>query len=204
MSLGWTQSRVARRARVSQASVSRLEAGSIHLTLLVTTRIFGALGMDFSVRSFPGHGVGLRDSGQLDLAEALRQQAHASWRVAFEVPAGEGTGQAADALFDGALAGLHVELESNLVDFQAQLRRGQLKRDALQHRVGHPVAFVLALRDTERNRAAVAAHAAVIRAALPATSREALQAIRRGVPLARDGLLWLRSGSASRGQQARS
>jgi hypothetical protein len=158
--------------------------------------------MEFSARAFPGHGVGLRDSGQLGLAEALRRQAHASWRVSFEVPAGEGTGHAADAIFDGALAGLHVEFESNLVDFQAQLRRGQLKRDALQHRLGHPLAFVLGLRDTERNRAAVAAHAAVIRAALPATSREALEAIRHGEPLARDGLLWLRPVPAARAQPA--
>ena len=78
------------------------------------------------------------------------------------------------------------------MDFQAQLRHGQLKRDAVQQRFGHPMAFVLALRDTERNRAAVAGHEAVIRSALPATSREALDAIRRGVPLERDGLLWLR------------
>jgi hypothetical protein len=54
------------------------------------------------------------------------------------------------------------------------------------------------LRDTARNRAAVAAHASVIRAALPATSREALESIRGGAPQANDALLWLRPRPISR------
>lgn len=153
--------------------------------------------MDLSVRFYPGAGIGLRDSGQLALAEVVRAQAHRSWRLGFEVPIGEDSRQAADVVLFGASGGLHLELESRLVDFQAQRRSGQLKRDALQHRHAARLAFVLALRDTPPNRAAVRAHAAVVRAALPATASDVWRAIRTGAPPpANDGLLWLRPTAA--------
>jgi transcriptional regulator with XRE-family HTH domain len=192
MGLGWTQAVLAARAGVSQASVSRLEAGDTQLTITIPNAVFGALGMHLSARVYPAEGISLRDSGQIALAEILRQHAHPTWTVTLEEPIGNGSMQAADMLLDNGVAGLDVELESNLADFQAQLRGGHLKRAALQERLGHPLAFVLALRDTERNRAAFAGHIGVIRAALPASSREIMEAIRDGQPLTRDGLLWLR------------
>lgn len=190
--LGWTQSGVARRGGVAQASVSRLEAGDVHLTVRVVSSIVAVLGHEVGMKLFPGEGVGLRDSGQLSLAEALREQAHPAWRATLEAPTSPGTRQAADMLLRGSRGGIHIELESSLVDFQAQLRNGQLKRDALQQRIGQPISFVLAVRDSQHNRAAVGAHLGVIRAALPAQPREVMNAIRSGAHLARDGLLWLR------------
>jgi transcriptional regulator with XRE-family HTH domain len=191
-SLGWSQARVARRAGVAQASVARFEAGNTHLTLPVMVAIMAAVGLDVSLRAFPGGGVSLRDSGQLALADGLCAEANQAWKAHLEAPTGPGSMQAADILFQGARAGIHVELESNFVDLQAQLRNGTLKRDALQQRLGFPVAFVLGLRDSPTNRAAVAAHRSVVLAALPAGSREVFAAIRNGTPLARDGLVWLR------------
>jgi transcriptional regulator with XRE-family HTH domain len=190
-SLGWTQSRVARLAHVSQATVSRFERGAVRVSVAALTSILAAVGLELGFRTFP-LGVRLRDSGQLALADEIRRIAHASWRVMFEVPIGDASRRAADILLRGQMRAIHLELESNLADFQAQLRMGLLKRDELQRRFGIPVAFVLVLRDTERNRAAVRAHLSVIRAALPAGSREVLGAIRGGYPLERDGLLWLR------------
>jgi len=198
MSVGWTLRTVAQRSKCSQASVSRLEAGDARLSLILVSRIVGALGMDLSVRVFPGAGIGLRDSGQLALAELLRAQAHPSWRIGFEVPIGNDSRQAADMVLTGASAALHLELESRLVDFQAQLRGGQLKRDGLQQRFRTHVAFVLALRDTETNRAAVRANKAVIGTALPATASDVWRAIRSGVPFVADGLLWLRPAGSQR------
>lgn len=198
LSLGWTQRAVAHRSMVSQASVSRLESGDARLSLLIVSRIGTALGVDLSARFFPGTGVGLRDSGQLALAEVVRAQAHRSWRIGFEVPVGEDSRQAADVVLSGASGGLHLELESRLVDFQAQLRSGELKRDSMQQRYRTRLAFVLALRDSAANRAAVRAHRAVIAAALPATTSEVWQAIRTGNPLSADGLLWLRPGRPAR------
>lgn len=198
LSLGWTQRAVAHRSHVSQASVSRLESGDARLSLLIVSRVGTALGVDLSARFFPGTGVGLRDSGQLAMAEVVRAQAHRSWRIGFEVPVGEDSRQAADVVLSGASGGLHLELESRLVDFQAQLRSGELKRDSMQQRYRTRLAFVLALRDSAANRAAVRAHSAVIAAALPATTSEVWRAIRTGNPLAADGLLWLRPGRPAR------
>ena len=192
LSSGWTQRAVAGRSRVSQASVSRLEAGDARLSVMILSRIASALGMDLSARVYPGAGIGLRDSGQLVLAEVVRAQAHRSCRLGFEVPIREDSRQAADLVLSGASGGVHIELESRLVDFQAQLRNGELKRDGLQRRYGARFAFVLALRDTVPNRAAVRAHAAVVRAALPALPAQVWRAIRTGEPLHADGLLWLR------------
>ena len=183
---------MALRSRVSQASVSRLEAGDVRISLAIVFRIMAALGMDLSVKAYPGAGIGLRDSGQLALAELIRAQANESWRVAFEVPTREDGRQAADLVFFGVSGGLHLELESRLVDFQAQLRSGQLKREAIQQRHAARFAFVLALRDTLANRAAVRAHAGVVRAALPSRSSDIWRSIRTGGPMQADGLLWLR------------
>jgi Predicted transcriptional regulator with C-terminal CBS domains len=197
LALGWTQAKVARRARISQASVARMEAGGIKLSIQIAERIFAALGMDLSLKAYPGAGVRLRDSGQLALAESLRGRAHPAWRVMFEAPTSEDGRQAADMLFLGFSGAIHLELEARLADFQAQLRRAQLKRDALQHRHECRVALVMGLRDTEHNRAAAAANVGVIRAALPASSREILASIREGRPLQRDGLLWIRAANAA-------
>lgn len=158
----------------------------------MVARVAAALGMELSARFYPGAGIGLRDSGQLALAEVVRAQTHRLWRIGFEVPVSEDSRQAADVVLSGARGGLHLELESRLVDFQAQLRSGQLKRDAMQRRYETRLAFVLVLRDTAANRAAVRVHRAVIATALPATASHVWHAIRTGEPLAADGLLWLR------------
>jgi transcriptional regulator with XRE-family HTH domain len=189
---------VAIRSRVSQATISRLEAGDPRLSLLNLSRIVAAVGMDLSVRAFPAAGIGLRDSGQLALAEVVRAAAHRSWRIGFEVPTREDAKQAADLVLFGAVSGLHIELESRLVDFQAQLRSGTLKRDALQQRYSSRFAFVLALRDTAANRAAVRIHRSVIGAALPAGPSHVWHSIRSGLSLAVDGLLWIRPAPLGR------
>jgi transcriptional regulator with XRE-family HTH domain len=191
LALRWTQAEVARRAGTSQSSVSRLEAGDMRLALRVVATMVRAVGLVLGVRTFPGDGVGLRDSGQLALAEKLRAFAHRTLRVQLEVPTGQGR-QAADMLLTTRTWGIHLELESLLTDFQGQLRAGHLKRDAVQQRLGMPIAFVLAIRDTDRNRRAVAAQLDLIRQALPAGSRDVLTAVRTGRPLHQDGLLWLR------------
>jgi transcriptional regulator with XRE-family HTH domain len=192
LSVGWTQRTVAHRSNVSQASVSRLESGDARLSFANVARVAAALGLELSARFYPGAGVGLRNSGQLALAEVVRARAHHSWRIGFEVPVGEQSRQAADVVLSGASGGLHLELETRLVDFQAQLRSGELKRNAMQQRYGTRLAFVLALRDSATNRAAVRAHRAVIATALPATASEVWHAIQTGEPLTADGLLWLR------------
>ncbi len=191
-----SQAAVARLARVSQASVARLESGNPEISVAIVGSVFTALGMDLSMKAFPGSGVRLRDSGQLALTTAIGAAASPGWRIMLEAPVGDQHGQAADMLLLGRGYGLHIEIESSLVDLQAQLRRGQLKREALRQRHGMELAFVLALGDSRRNRRAVEGAAEVVRVALPASPREILGALRGCVPLVRDGLLWVRPQSA--------
>lgn len=109
----------------------------------------------------------------------------------------ETNGQAADVLLLSPAGaerafGLHIEVESALVDLQAQLRKGLLKRDGLERRYAAKLAFVMALGESKRNRAAVRGAVDVVRVALPASAREVLASLREGSPLHRDGLLWVR------------
>ena len=189
---GMSQAAVARLARVSQASVARLESGNPEISVAIVASVFSALGMDLSLRAFPGPGVRLRDSGQLALTSVLRAAAHDSWVLTLEAPVGDQHGQAADMLLLGRGFGLHIEVETALVDLQAQLRKGQLKRDGLERRHGTKLAFVIALGESKRNRDTVRAVAPVVKAALPASAREVLNSLRAGTPLAQDGLLWIR------------
>ncbi|MGH2462255.1 MAG: helix-turn-helix domain-containing protein [Candidatus Limnocylindria bacterium] len=95
---GMSQLAVARRARVSQASVSRVESGNLQISVAIVAGVFSALGMDLSVRAFPGPGVRLRDSGQIALTRVIQASAHADWRPILEAPVGGERGQAADVL----------------------------------------------------------------------------------------------------------
>lgn len=189
---GMSQSAIAARAGVSQKSVGRVESGDPRLSVMIVGSVFSALGMDLSMRAYPGAGVRLRDSGQIALTESIRADTHRAWRISLETPVGDQTGQAADMLLLARSFGIHVEIESRLVDLQAQLRKGKLKRDALERKLGVRLAFVLGLGESQRNRIAVASVAGVVRAALPAPSREVLTALRNGTQLSQDGLLWVR------------
>jgi len=192
LGLGWSQARVARRAGVSQPTVSRLEACDPRPSVVIVSRVAMALGLDLPLRTYPRHGIRLRDSGQLALAETVRRRAHAAWQIVLEAPTADDGKQAADLVLFGRGHAIQIELESRLVDVQAQLRSAGLKRDSLQHRHDIVVALVIGLGDTHHNRAAVHAHRTLLGAALPATPREIWRAIETGGRLGRDGLFWLR------------
>jgi hypothetical protein len=91
------------------------------------------------------------------------------------------------------LAGMvAVEVERALLDLQAQLRAAQLKRAAMAERMGLSVDLVIAVPDTRRNRAAVLSHRSLVAVALPVPSKKIWACLRSGVPVAGDGLLWVR------------
>lgn len=150
-----------------------------------------AVGLDLVLRAYEGQAPSLRDTGQLELAQQLWEEAHASWQPSMELAVGE-HGQAIDLCFFGPSEILAVEIERLAIDWQAQPRRADVKRRSLASRHQRPVRLVMAVEDRRRNRAALAAHLGVVRVALPAGSREVLAALRRGRPLGRDGLLWIR------------
>lgn len=169
------------------------------MSLDARCRLAAATGHELGWRLYPVASVRLRDSGQLALAQAIVASAHSRWNVQLEVPVAHGDPRAADLVMSGPNEVVHVEIERILVDVQAQLRSGQLKRQVLAERLRRTVHFVLAVADTRANHARVAPVADLLARALPVTSRDAWAAIRTGTSLGGDGILFVRVRGASRG-----
>ncbi len=186
-----TRVTASRRAGVSPDTERRVEFGEPGVSISTICAVGQAVGIDIVLRAYRARPIGLRDSGQLTVAEHIRRLATQHWTVALELPAGE-HGEACDVVLYGPLEIIDIEIDRRLVDFQAQYRRNVQKRDYLAARHERPVRLVMAVEDTRRNRAALEPHARLVGTALPGTSREVLGAIRGGRPLGADGLLWIR------------
>jgi transcriptional regulator with XRE-family HTH domain len=189
--LSWSRGQLASRANVARSTVERIEAGDPSVQLDVLCAVTGSAGLDLVLSAYPGRPAGLRDTGQMELAQRLISQAHGSWKHELEVLCGR-HGESADLVLFGASSIIHVEIERSMIDFQAQYRRAVAKRQSLATGESRLVRLVLAVEDTRRNRAALVAHRGLIGRTLPAGSREVLASVRGGTPLQRDGLLWLR------------
>lgn len=179
---------------VAASTVARIERGDPGVQLNTLVAVADAVGLDLVVSVYPGAAPRLRDSGQMVVAEALVAEAHDRWQAHTEVIAGD-HGRSADLVFLGPDEVLHLEIERQLTDYQAQVRRAAEKRQHLAAPERRPVRLVLVIEDTPRNRLVVAPFENLIRRQLPATSREILAAIRAGRPLGRDGVLWWRRRS---------
>jgi hypothetical protein len=79
------------------------------------------------------------------------------------------------------------------VDFQAQLRSAQLKREALATRYQRPTQLVVAVPDTKATRARLSPFEQLIAQTLPAPSRQIWRSVRTGEPLDCDGILFVRA-----------
>lgn len=187
---GLSRRAAARIAQVSPSTQTRVERGDPSVGLATSCQVALAVGLKLWARAFPASTPSLRDTGQLRIADYLRNLANPSYRVVLEL--GLGNGRSADEVFFGAAEIIDTEIERLLGDFQGQYRPASAKRDELSNVHQRPVRLVLAVEDTRRNRTAFAQHEAIIRSALPAGSREILRALRTGQPLGRDGLLWVR------------
>ena len=192
MTAGLSQVRLASLAETSQTEVSKAERGLLDVSLDARCRLAAACGHELGWRLYPVSTVRLRDSGQLSLAQAITDAAHATWRAHLEVPMAPGDARAADLLLVGEDEILHIEIERALVDLQAQLRSAELKRQAISERSQQPVRLIIAVPDTRTTRARLAPFAELLRQTLPVTSARAWRAIRTGEPLNGDGILFVR------------
>lgn len=188
--LGLSVAHAARIGGVARTTLRRIEAGDPGVSLITLARAAAGVGLDVTVRAFPGRAPRLRDTGQLQLAERLRAMAHPAWRATLELPLPGG--RSADLVFFGPGEIVHVEIWRRAEDFQHQHRSGVAKRELLQAGHARPVRLVMAIEDTDHNRRVMADHQAIIASELPADSRAVLRALRNGQPLGSDGLLWLR------------
>lgn len=181
----------AKRAGLARSTWERIERGSPSLTLATLVAAADAVGLDLVCQTYPGREPGLRDSGQLAVAQQLARVAAPSWRVTLEERTGD-HGEAIDLVFWGPSEVLAVEIERLLLDWQAQSRRWRAKRDWLAERHARPVRLVIVVADTRRNRAALHAFGPMVQQVLPAGTRAVMTAIRSGSPLGSDALCWLR------------
>jgi len=177
---------------VSQTEVSKAERGHLDVSLAARCRLAAACGHELGWRLYPVATVRLRDSGQLAIAKVIVAAAHPSWTARLEVPVAPGDLRAADLVLTGTNEVLYLEIERALVDFQAQLRSAQLKREAIAQGTDRPIRLVLAVPDTQTTRARLAPFTDLISRALPATSAATWRAIRIGGPLGADGILFVR------------
>ncbi len=176
---------------MSPESVRRIERGDPAAELSTLCAVAEAVGVDVVIKGYPSSGFSMRDSGQLAIARMVCAIAHPGWHTELEVPAGD-HGEAVDIGFFGSSEIIATEIDRLLLDWQEPHRRNVRKRAYLSARHQRPVRLVMVTEDTPRSRRAVEPHMDLIRAVLPAGSREILGALRAGHPLGRDGLLWIR------------
>jgi len=193
MAAGLTQRQVGQRAGLTQQLVSLAERGDPGISLDVRCRLVAAAGHELGWKLYPATGVSLRDSGQLNLAQAILAPLSKQLTARLEVPVAAGDLRAADVLISTPTELIHVEVERSLFDLQAQLRAAQLKREAIARDSALPVRLVIAVPDSARARAVVGGFPQVVRAVFPIPSRQIAGALRAGAPLGGDGLLFVRT-----------
>jgi hypothetical protein len=151
-----------------------------------------ACGHEVALKLFPVASVSLRDSGQLSLATALMRSLHPIWRPRLEVPVAAGDLRAADILLSHPEEVVQIEIERGLVDFQAQLRLGQVKREMFAASESRPVRLLVAVPDTQSMRERLHALAPLLERSMPVETRRILGALRTGRPVGSDGLIVVR------------
>lgn len=177
---------VAHDAGVSASQIGRIERGTlVTVPIDQLARIGAAVGLDVRVRTFPGPDPTL-DAGQLAVIGRLRALVPEPATVRLEVLLpGAGDQRAWDVVIDGLSpsdstasdhgASIAIDVDSRVVDGQAQLRRLHAKR-----RDSGMDAVLWVLADTPHNRSAVAALGPLVLADFPTSPRRALAALRAG------------------------
>jgi transcriptional regulator with XRE-family HTH domain len=184
---GLTQRRVASALGWSQARVSLTERGLYpSASMRDLARFAAVVGMRLWVRLYPG-GRRALDAPQLALLGRLHRRLDpaAGWEVEVPVPI-EGDLRAGDCRIRLQACCILVEAITRLVDVQAQVRAGQLKRRDLGCE-----RLILLLSDTGANRRALREAGPAVAAAFPVAPRAALRALAEGRDPGGDAIILL-------------
>lgn len=159
LAAGLSQAHVAAVCGISRVRYGRIERGRSPATVREIDLISAVLGLDASIRFYPGGSV-VRDAPQAGRLSRFLEHVRAPLRNRVEValpPRAGGYEQRAwDAMLFGGGERTAVELEMRVRDVQAMRRRHDLKRrdDPTEH-------FLLLVADTRHNRRVVAEFAAL-------------------------------------------
>lgn len=158
------------------AHYSRIERGLVRgLTVEQASILLAAVGLDLSVRVYPG-GEPLRDRAHASLLGRLMGELHRSLRAITEVPFPvPGDQRAWDLVVLGPAWRHAFEAETRPRDLQALERRVALKA-----RDGGIDAVSLLLLDSRHNREFVRFHRASLKERFPVSGPRALQLLRDG------------------------
>lgn len=175
-SLGLSIAAVAAAVGISAAELSRIERARAPWVSLVTlARLAAAVGLDLSVRLFPG-GPPVRDAPQISILIDFSRDLALSLRWDTEVPLPiPGDLRAWDGMIRGVGWRFGAEAESAPRDAQALARRLQLKL-----RDGDVDGLVLLIRDTKQTRQFLETAAPELAALLPHGTRAVMAALRAG------------------------
>jgi transcriptional regulator with XRE-family HTH domain len=177
----------------SPATLSRLERGLIvDVSLELLARVAAVVGLDLSVRTFPG-GQRLKDTPQMELLEAFRGRVRPGvpWRTEVGVPI-PGDQRRWDAMI-GREWRYGIEAESAPRDWQALAGRLELKR-----RDSGIDGVILVLPETRRTREFLAAAAPFISSVFPIPARLVLKRLANGLDPGGSGIVVLRVASHAR------
>jgi transcriptional regulator with XRE-family HTH domain len=171
---GLSQRSVSIAIGVSQAQVSLIERAEYPtVTVLTLWRFAAAVGLDLSLKAFPG-GAPLRDKAHIDLLNRFKAAVGTGWRWFSEVPlALPGDRRAWDRVMRGFGLGIAVEAETRPTDAQELGRRLALKK-----RDGRVDRLILVLPNSRWCRTFVALNE--LESVFPVRGRPALMALRAG------------------------
>lgn len=183
---GLTQTVVARRGKLSQATVSRIERGATAASVDDVAALASVVGLDLVVKLYPG-GSPVRDAAHVRIMSRLKALLPAAMRLAAEVPIPiPGDQRAVDAMVVDPPLRVGFELESRLL-----VAQGLARRVALKQRDARLARMVLVVPDTPANRAAAASGQATLDAGFPVGHRATLAALRAGELPKGNGILWV-------------
>jgi transcriptional regulator with XRE-family HTH domain len=176
LAAGLSQVAVARALRVSRQQLSLWESGEGARYVQHLARWGAAVGLDVSIRTFPG-GSPLRDAGQLRVLRRARSAIGERWTWHTEVPVTKDPleRRAFDAVISNAQFRVGLEVITRLTDSQAQARSALLKQEA-----AGLDRMVLVLGRTRANRAALAVASPTLLPSFPIAPRGVLADLRAG------------------------
>jgi transcriptional regulator with XRE-family HTH domain len=182
-----SQQAVSGATHIDRSWISRFERGHASAMRLEDCHVLlAAVGLDLATRTYVA-GDPMRDDPQARLLGRLFRELPEV--VGFQMEVGlplPGDPRAWDALLRIGSERWGVEAETGIRDLQARSRSLQLKK-----RDGGVDGVILLLRDSHHHRRLIHEHRDLIRALCPVGPRDALAALRAGVPPAGDAYILL-------------